>query len=202
MSTLPEPSPWVPAPPIAPLRGDEKFVGMNATVQDFWRFAMSDLRVNNTRGYLAEFMVARALGVNALRTEWDDYDVLWDGIKIEVKASAHLQVWAQRQLSQIRFTGLRAHSWGDIEAGMSPEKSYKADVYVLAAHTVLEHAAYDPLDVSAWSFFVLPQAQLVALNVDSLSLARVSGLTEAVGITELAAAVLTAHGRNANLVQR
>jgi len=168
---------------------------MTATVQDFWRFAMSDLRVNNTRGYLAEFMVARALGVDALRTEWDDYDVLWDGIKIEVKASAHLQVWAQRQLSQIRFTGLRARSWGDIEAGMSRGKSYKADVYTLAAHTVREHKVYDPLDVSAWSFFVLSRAQLVALNVDSLSLARVSALTEAIGFSELPAAILTANGR-------
>ena len=169
---------------------------MEATVQDFWRFAMSDLRVNNTRGYLAEFMVARSLGADTLRAEWDDYDVLWDGIKIEVKASAHLQVWAQRQLSQIRFTGLRARSWGDIEAGISSEKSYKADVYVLAAHTVREHGAYDPLDLSAWSFFVLPRAQLVTLDVDSLSLARVNALTEAVGLSELAAAVLAAHGRN------
>ena len=51
-------------PAAAPgLRGDEAFVGVDAQVLDFWRFAMSDLRMNNTRGYLAEFLVARALGL-------------------------------------------------------------------------------------------------------------------------------------------
>lgn len=169
---------------------------MDATVRDFWRFAMSDLRVNNTRGYLAEFMVTRAVGVTSLRVEWDDYDVLWDDIRIEVKASAHLQVWAQRQPSQIRFTGLRSRPWGDIEAGLSPEKSYKADVYVLAAHTIRVHDAYDPLDVSSWSFFVVSRAQLASLNIDSLSLARVSALTDPVGFSGLAAAIQTAAGRS------
>ena len=50
------------APPAQPLSGDEHFLGLDATVRDFWAFAMSDLRMNNVRGYLAEFLVARAVG--------------------------------------------------------------------------------------------------------------------------------------------
>ena len=68
---------WLQRPPQRPpLAGHEEFVGMDATVQDFWRFAMSDLRMNNTRGYLAEFLVARAVGAIGQRVEWDAYDVL------------------------------------------------------------------------------------------------------------------------------
>ena len=36
---------------------------------------MSDLKTNNVRGYLAEFMVARAVGAVAPRVEWDSWDV-------------------------------------------------------------------------------------------------------------------------------
>ncbi|QHC65725.1 hypothetical protein GSU68_03410 [Rathayibacter sp. VKM Ac-2759] len=79
-----------------PLTGDEPFIGLDARVLDFWRFAMSDLTMNNTRGYLAEFLVARALGLNDVRRiEWEAYDLEFDGITIEVKSTAPLQAWPQ-----------------------------------------------------------------------------------------------------------
>lgn len=31
---------------------------------DLWQFALGELRMNNTRGYLAEFLVAKALGLS------------------------------------------------------------------------------------------------------------------------------------------
>lgn len=44
------------------------------------------LRMNNVRGDLAEFLVARAVGATGPRVEWDAYDVLApDGTRIEVK---------------------------------------------------------------------------------------------------------------------
>jgi len=72
-------------PPAArDLQGDEPFTGVDATVLDFWRFAMNDLRTNNVRGYLAEFLVARAVGATGARVEWDPWDVTSpDGVKIE-----------------------------------------------------------------------------------------------------------------------
>jgi len=192
MTDLSSDSELVPAPKLPPLQGDERFAGVDATVLDFWRFAMSDLRMNNTRGYLAEFLVARALGVDARRVEWDDYDVLWGVVKIEVKSSAYLQPWPQRAPSQIKFSGLRRRSWDDTTAKRSEDKTYKADVYVLSVHTTRHHDLYDPLDVSSWAFYVLPRARLAELNVESLSLATVAGITAPVDYGGLAWAIAEA----------
>src|SRR5690349_14432789 len=103
---------WTTVPPITPLRGNERFVGVDAKVSDFWAFAMSDLKMNNVRGYLAEYLVAKATGASGNRVEWDAYDVLApDETKIEVKSSAYLQAWAQRGVSRISFGGLRSRTW-------------------------------------------------------------------------------------------
>lgn len=45
---------WLRPGPAATLLGSERFVGLDATVADFWRWAFSDLRDNTTRGILAE----------------------------------------------------------------------------------------------------------------------------------------------------
>lgn len=59
---------WLVPPASLSLSGDEEFTGMaGATVRDFWQFALGDLRMNNARGYLAEFMVGKALGITPLR---------------------------------------------------------------------------------------------------------------------------------------
>ena len=87
----------------------KQIAGTDATVVDFWRFALSNLWMNNARGYLAEFLVAKAVGSTGLRIEWDPYDVLApNGTTIEVKTSAYLQAWDQYKLSMIQFTGLRS----------------------------------------------------------------------------------------------
>ncbi|WP_277209202.1 hypothetical protein [Isoptericola croceus] len=94
------------------LDGSEKFRGLDATVMDFWRFAMSDLRMNNVRGYLGEFLVARALGAAGNRVEWDAYDVLTpDGVRVEVKVRAHLQAWAQRTIKLGDFKISQTKPW-------------------------------------------------------------------------------------------
>ncbi|ODS32188.1 MAG: hypothetical protein SCARUB_02707 [Candidatus Scalindua rubra] len=74
-------------------RGDEKFICNNNTINlrlsHFWQWSVSDLLSNATRGILAEFMVASALGINeGIRNEWDAYDLKTkSGIRIEVKSS-------------------------------------------------------------------------------------------------------------------
>ncbi|MET4783058.1 hypothetical protein [Glaciihabitans sp. UYNi722] len=66
--------------------------------------------MNSARGYLAEFLVARAVGFGDVRRiGWDAYDLLVDGwIRVGVKSSASLQVWEQRRLSRIEFSGFAA----------------------------------------------------------------------------------------------
>jgi hypothetical protein len=160
--------------PLPPLRGDESIVGVpDATVVDFWRFAMPDLRMNNTRGLFAEFLVHQAVGSRKPRVEWASHDVeTGDGLRIEVKAGAYLQAWEQCAPSPIRFGGLRACAWSP-EGGYSESKSYNADVYVFAVQTSREHAVYNPLDTAQWEFYVLPRPAVAALDVDSVSLSTV-----------------------------
>lgn len=145
-------------PKPTPLQGNEPFKGIDATVTDFWRFALSDLKMNNVRGYIAEFLVARAVGAKGPRVEWDAYDVLApDGTTVEVKTSAYLQAWEQRTTSRITFSGLKGRTW-DTESGRSAEQTYNADVYVFAVQTATTHEEHDALSTSQWEFYVLPRA--------------------------------------------
>lgn len=178
---------WFTAPAAPPLTGAEELHGVDgASVLDFWRFAMSDLRMNNVRGYLAEYLVARAVGATGTRIEWDAYDVLTpDGTRIEVKSSAYLQVWEQRQLSRIVFTGLRGRAW-DQAGGRGTERTYNADVYVFCVQTATTHDTYDPLDVDQWRFYVLSRQVIEATGSGSLSLPAIEALTTTTPYVELA----------------
>jgi hypothetical protein len=53
--------------------------------------------MNNAHGYLAEFIVANAVGVGEeRRVDGDACDTFWNGMTIEVEASAPLRSWDQR----------------------------------------------------------------------------------------------------------
>lgn len=84
----------------------------------FWRWAMSDILSNATRGLFAEFIVGTSIGFDfsSVRNEWDEYDLtMEDGaIKIEVKSAAYIQSWHQEKPSNIVFS----------------TKSRKSDIYV------------------------------------------------------------------------
>lgn len=182
---------WTSAPALAPLDGTETILGTSATIRDFWAFAMSDLRTNNVRGYFAEFLVREAVGATHPRVEWDSADVVTpDGVRIEVKSSAYLQVWAQRRPSRIVFSGLRSRVWSP-ERGYAEETTFNADVYVMAVQTAQDHDTYDPLDAHQWVFWVLPARTLAARGAASLSLTTLEGLTDSVTFDGLAAKVAT-----------
>ena len=163
-------------PPAYLLVGDELISNTGSTVSDFWAWCLSDLRTNTVRPMLAEFLVAKALGAaDRPRIEWDACDVRADGITVEVKSSAYLQAWAQPQQSKVVFGGLSARTW-TVEDGYSPAASYNADIYVFAVQTATDHQAYDALDLSQWSFWILPRSVVEATGQRSLSLARVQAL--------------------------
>lgn len=188
-------SEWTDPPTVVPMTGTEPFIGIEGTVTDFWRFAMSDFRTNILRGYIAEFIVARAVGSDQNRVEWDAYDVITpDKITIEVKSSAYIQAWAQRKPSPISFSGLRGAKWSP-QTSYAAEKTYNADVYVFCVHAATDHETYNPLDVSQWDFYVLSNATLSALGQKSISLSRVRALsTGVVPFAELEAAVRSEAG--------
>ncbi|MGI5472673.1 hypothetical protein [Streptomyces sp. CA-132043] len=156
------------------LGGHESFVGLDgATIADFWRFALPDFKMNNARGYLAEFLVHRAMGSSQSRVEWHSHDVQTeDGLCIEVKTSAYLQAWEQRKLSDIKFTGLRSKRWNP-RTGYADEETYNAHVYVFAVQTARTHEEYDPLDVTQWEFSVLGRPAVERLGQKSMSCSTV-----------------------------
>jgi len=54
--------------------------------QKFLAWACDEPLANTTRGVLAEYIVAKALGtLDTKRVEWDKYDLRVDGIGVEVK---------------------------------------------------------------------------------------------------------------------
>lgn len=176
------------------LTGDEVFDGVPATVREFWAFALGDLRTNNTRGYLAEFLVHQAVGSTRPRVEWDPFDVLTDdGVRVEVKASGYLQSWEQRRPSRIVFSGLSGREWHP-DTGYGSTRTYRCDVYVFCVQTARTPQTYRPLDVSQWSFHVVAAPVVAATGQRSLSLGRVVTLAgAAVPFPALADAIHSAH---------
>ena len=147
--------------------GTEHFHGAgldsNMSLLDFWRWAYSDLLTNTNRGRLAEFIVARALGLGFtdVRTEWDAFDLVTaTGVKVEVKSAAYVQSWFQKRLSDICFVVSARRGWDATTNEMESTPRHHADVYVLALLANQDKASIDPLDLAQWKFYVIPTATL------------------------------------------
>jgi hypothetical protein len=153
---------WLRPTPPEPLAGDERFAGVGVSVTEFWRWAFSDLRENTTRGILAEFLVAHAVGAaGRLRKSWENYDLLTPtGVRVEVKSSGYLQSWPQARLSRIGFGKLAGLTWDENAGEWGVRRDVRADVFVFAIQTCTDPASYDGLDVAQWQFYVVPAAAI------------------------------------------
>lgn len=146
-----------------PLRTGADDTGLS--LLDFWRWSTSDLVSNATRGVLAEFIVASALGVSLQqpREEWAAWDLTTpEGIKVEVKSAAYIQSWHQSRLSIITFNTPKTRAWDADTNEQQAEPRRQADVYVLALLAHQDKATINPLDLDQWEFFVLPTSALNA----------------------------------------
>jgi hypothetical protein len=165
LPTRPNLSEWLTPSQLPRLTGDERFSTGEATVLDFWRWALGDLRTNNARGYLAEFLVARALdALEPVRVERGSHDVTGvDGTRIEVKSSAFLQSWRQSKLSIPRF-GLKGAElvWDEATGAYRADPNGRVDVWVFALHGCRNHEEYDPLDVDQWRFWTASNTEVEA----------------------------------------
>jgi hypothetical protein len=186
-------------------RGDEPFHyqgdSLGFDLLSFWQWSSSDVVSNATRGVIAEYLVACALGVAAsgLREEWAAYDVQApDGTRIEVKSSAYIQSWRQDRFSQIVFTCPKTLGWDRETNQQSGDARRQADVYVFALLDHKDQATLDPLDVSQWKFFVLPTASLDSRQRSQHSITLPSLLAlcgRSVGYSELRRAIEDAASR-------
>ena len=153
--------------PATPKTGHESFTSngqpLRTKLLDFWRWSVSDLVSNATRGRLAEFIIASALDITTgVRNEWDDFDLETPtGLRIEVKSSAYLQSWKQKQHSTITFSVRKARGWDAASGLRQTEPIRHADLYIFA---LLTHKAskqtLDPLNLDQWSFYLVPTQKL------------------------------------------
>lgn len=163
-------SPFLEPGPLQALTGSEPILP-GIMVRDLWAWAMGDLRLNTNRGALAQFLVANAVGDDRLMDDgWGNFDVRSEtGITIEVKSSAYWQSWKQTRPSDIKFSGLMGKPWSE-ETGYGPESIVRADVFVFALNTCVDHRAYDPLRLTDWQFFVVPGYVIQQRGMKSISL--------------------------------
>lgn len=132
---------------------------------EFWQWSGSDLLNNTARGVLAEFIVAKAMGIetSSARAPWDTCDLRTEqGLLIEVKSAAYVQSWSQKKLSAIQFGVQKRRGW-DAETGVMDEQPCRhAHLYVFALLAHPEKSTVDPLNLAQWQFFVLPTRALDA----------------------------------------
>ena len=115
--------------------GDERLhagkADLGVDLLGFWQWSVSDLVSNVTRGRLAEFIVARALGVriDGVRDEWAAFDLITAAaVKLEVKSAAFLQSWHQERPSSITFLTPATRKWNPETNAQSREAKRQADV--------------------------------------------------------------------------
>ncbi len=175
--------------------GNELFEFNGATagfkLMEFWQWSVSDLVSNATRGRLAEFIVAKSLGIDTSkipRDEWQAYDLKTpDGTKVEVKSAAYIQSWYQKSLSEITFSIKKSRHWDPETNQQSKESSRQADIYVYCLLFHKDKDTINPLDLDQWKFYILSKNDLESYkrSQHSITLKSLEKLTHAVGYGDL-----------------
>jgi len=128
-----------------------------SSVLDYWKWAHACLMDNAERGAFAEYLVACAIGGKGTgRVNWNKYDLVSEeGITVEVKTSAYIQVWGQEKLSDIRFGIQKTYGYLPESNTYESEKKRQAQVYVFCVHTETDQEKLNILDTKQWKFYVL-----------------------------------------------
>jgi hypothetical protein len=128
------------------------------TLNEFWRWAGSDLVDNTFRGWLAEFIVASALGLTeGIRDSWGVHDLIMTSPKltIQVKCSAYLQSWLQGKYSDISFDIKPKRAWNPATGKLEGPPKRHSDIYIFCIHQHKDKHSVDPMDLDQWVFYVL-----------------------------------------------
>ena len=125
---------------------------------DFWAWAYSDCLTNTSRGVLAEFLVAAALGLDLKepRKAWAKYDLTYRGKGIEVKSASYHQAWYQKAMSRISYSIPATRSWDENTNRLEDHATRDAFVYVLALLSEKIRERVNPLNLDQWCFWVVP----------------------------------------------
>jgi hypothetical protein len=154
---------------------------------DYWGWAYSDVLENVQRGIFAEFLVAAALGISDVdRVGWNGYDLDYGGYKLEVKSSAYLQSWRQKQHTKISIEIGPRKQWVEGRA-VYEDARYVADCYIFALFGDRHGPSANVIDATHWEFFVVPIQSLIEHvgTAKSVSERRLHQITDSVRISVL-----------------
>ena len=142
-----------------PPTGFEKFTNNGEEVElnllDFWRFQYSNIW--DLQGDMAEFIVAKALGIEVPdnRNGWNLYDIKYKGYRIEVKQTSDWHSWNRDGYVQKtpRFGISKAYSeYKDVNSAYERQN----DIYVFCHLKGNDAKSANPMNLSAWDFYVIP----------------------------------------------
>ena len=163
----------------------------------FQDWALGNLVGNTNRGIFAEWLVGQALGAigeGETREEWDECDLRYRGIKVEVKSSGRDQTWHQDRRSPPRFDIKRRMWVWDARTGKSTRHDPPirvADVYVFCLHEPIPATNDNVRDPASWKFWVISKRTLdnELGPQKSVGLSTLSELAAQIGWSDLKAAV-------------
>jgi hypothetical protein len=163
---------------------------LDFSLLDFWKWSVSDILSNATRGRFAEFIVATAINIEKtqVRNEWGVYDLETpEGVKLEIKSAAYIQTWFQKTLSTISFGTRATRFWDETSSQYVGDVKRHADVYVFCLLHHQDKQTIDPLNLNQWEFYVLATCELngYTRSQHSITLKSLKKLTEAISYDQL-----------------
>jgi hypothetical protein len=143
--------------------GNEPFraggTALKVKLKHFWQWSVSDLMSNASRGILAEYLVAKALGIaGGVRNELGPFDLeTKDGMKIEVRSFSPFQTSFTEPCSKPSFGTRPVQHCNEATTKFDGEIEHQADVYVLCVLGDREknREGVDPLNLDQWDFYVV-----------------------------------------------
>ena len=173
------------------MNGNERFhfqgVLLDETAKDFWAWAMSRLLADGPRGDLAEFIVNTALGIDTTDAKrgWGECDIIYNGIRIEVKCSSMLQAWERKTPTRPVFsigktvncdvqeteTGYRYIGRDNLPA------ERRSEIYVFCLFANTDRKTANPLDLDQWQFYVV-STQLINERCEDKKTISLNGLAK------------------------
>ena len=168
-------------------------MGLELNMENYYKWAASNLVDNRNRGIFAEWLVGQALNVikdDDQRIEWDAVDLRFQDVAIEVKASGRNQAWEVTRSSKPRWSiPKKKRTWdakNDEVIPLNPPKR-NADVYIFCLHESIPATNENVADPTSWSFWIVTTKILDKELGDQKSLGEgaLNQLTQAVTWSEL-----------------
>lgn len=170
------------------LSANTKILGTSHSISDFWSWAFSDLLMNSLRGVFSEFLIGSALGVlQTPRIEWDTYDLVYKGKKIEVKSAAYIQSWHAGNYSKISFGIEAKRSYNYDTNKYNFDVLRHADIYVFCLLKEKNANQINVLNTEQWHFYIVPTQTLnnLYLRQKSISLNTLEKISQPVSYYEI-----------------